>query len=200
MAAESELWDLIASGREGVLGTVKRGGLPQLSNVLYLPEPGGRTVRISTPADRLKARVLARDPRAVLHVTGDSFWAYAVAEGQATLTPAAAEPGDEILRTQHGAQPVRDRTQQLVAAGMTQGIVDLLELIEVDKQQCRQLVGAMRNRQQAPDLVAEIDPVGQSREFVVTRQMRDSGFRCAPFGNVFQQHDGAAAGHRLEGP
>ena len=94
MAAESELWDLIASGREGVLGTVKRGGLPQLSNVLYLPEPGGRTVRISTTADRLKARVLARDARAVLHVTGDSFWAYAVAEGRATLTPAAAEPGD----------------------------------------------------------------------------------------------------------
>jgi PPOX class probable F420-dependent enzyme len=98
MAAESDLWDLIASGREGVLGTVKRGGLPQLSNVLYLPEPGGRAVRISTTADRLKARVLARDPRAVLHVTGDSFWAYAVAEGHATLTPTAAEPGDEACR------------------------------------------------------------------------------------------------------
>jgi PPOX class probable F420-dependent enzyme len=94
MAAESELWDLIASGREGVLGTVKRGGLPQLTNVLYLPEASGRAVRISTTADRVKARVLARDPRAVLHVTGDSFWAYAVAEGQATHTPAATEPGD----------------------------------------------------------------------------------------------------------
>src|ERR1700735_5849767 len=94
MAAESELWDLIARGREGVVGTVRRGGLPQLSNVLYLPEPGGRSVRISTTADRLKARVLARDPRAALHVTGDSFWAYAVAAGRATLTRAAAEPGD----------------------------------------------------------------------------------------------------------
>src|ERR1700690_3103412 len=98
MAAESELWDLIASGREGVLGTVKRGGLPQLTNVLSLPEASGRAVRISTTADRLKARVLARDPRAVLHVTGDSFWAYAVAEGHATLTPAAAEPGADACR------------------------------------------------------------------------------------------------------
>jgi PPOX class probable F420-dependent enzyme len=98
MATETELRELIASRREGVLGTIKRGGLPQLSNVLYLPEPGGRTVRISTTADRLKARVLARDPRAVLHVTGDSFWAYAVAEGHATLTPAAADPGDEACR------------------------------------------------------------------------------------------------------
>jgi PPOX class probable F420-dependent enzyme len=94
MAAETELRELIASRREGVLGTIKRGGLPQLSNVLYLPEPGGRAVRISTTADRLKARVLARDPRAVLHVTGDNFWAYAVAEGHGTLTPAAADPGD----------------------------------------------------------------------------------------------------------
>ena len=98
MPTETELWDLIASRREGVLAAIKRGGLPQLSNVLYLPEPGGRTVRISTTADRLKARVLARDPRAVLHVTGDNFWAYAVAEGHATLTPAAADPGDEACR------------------------------------------------------------------------------------------------------
>ena len=53
----------------------------------------------------------------------------------------AAEPRHEILRAQHFAQPVGDRAQQLVAAGMTQRVVDLLELIEVDKQQCRQLVG-----------------------------------------------------------
>ena len=98
MAAETELRELIASRREGVLGTIKRGGLRQLSNILYLPDPGGRTVRISTTADRLKARVLARDPRAVLHVTGDNFWAYAVAEGHAALTPAAAGPGDEACR------------------------------------------------------------------------------------------------------
>jgi PPOX class probable F420-dependent enzyme len=98
MAAESELWALVAAGREGVLAAIRRGGLPQLSNVLYLPGDGGRTVRISTTADRLKARILARDPRAVLHVSGDNFWAYAVAEGQATLTPAAAEPGDDACR------------------------------------------------------------------------------------------------------
>ena len=83
----------------------------------------------------------------------------------------AAEPRHEILRAQHVAQPVGDRAQQLVAAGMTQGVVDLLELIEVDKQQCRQLVGVMRDRQQPFDLVAEIEPVGQRRQFVVTRQM-----------------------------
>ena len=75
----------------------------------------------------------------------------------------AAEPRHEILRPQHVAQPVGDRAQQLVAAGMAQRVVDLLELIEVDEQQCRQLLGVMRNRQQALDLVAEIEPVGQRR-------------------------------------
>jgi hypothetical protein len=34
----------------------------------------------------------------VLHVSGDNFWAYAVAEGRATLTQAAARPGDEACR------------------------------------------------------------------------------------------------------
>jgi PPOX class probable F420-dependent enzyme len=98
MASEAELRALIAAGREGVLATINRSGLPQLTNVLYLPGPGGRTARISTTADRLKAANLSRDPRAVLHVTGTSFWAYAVAEGAVTLTPPATEPGDEACR------------------------------------------------------------------------------------------------------
>lgn len=98
MATQTELRTLITDNREGVLGTINRNGLPQLSNVLYLPGPGGDTVRISTTADRLKARNLTRDPRAVLHVTGNDFWAYAVAEGHTTLTPPAATPGDQACR------------------------------------------------------------------------------------------------------
>ncbi|HVW40244.1 MAG TPA: PPOX class F420-dependent oxidoreductase [Amycolatopsis sp.] len=98
MAGETQLWELIATGRQAVLATSKRNGLPQLSNVLYLPEPDGRTVRISTTAERRKTRNLARDPRAVLHVSGKDFWAYAVAEGRATLSPVATEPGDEACQ------------------------------------------------------------------------------------------------------
>ena len=112
----------------------------------------------------------------------------------------AAEARDEILRPQHFAQPVGDRAQQLVAAGMTERVVDLLELVEVDEQQRRQLLGAVLDRQQASDLVAEIDPVGQRGQFVVARQMADLGFGVAPLGDVLEQHDRAAAGHRLERP
>lgn len=98
MATEDELWQLVAARRQAVLATLKRDGLPQLSNVLYLSEPDGRTVRISTTADRRKARNLTRDHRAVLHVSGDDFWAFAVAEGRAVLSPVAAEPGDQACQ------------------------------------------------------------------------------------------------------
>jgi PPOX class probable F420-dependent enzyme len=93
------LWQLVESEREGVLATIKRDGRPQLSNVLYAIEPGTRTARISTTSNRAKARNLSRDPRAALHVTGDNnFWAYAVAEGEASLSAVAARAGDQACR------------------------------------------------------------------------------------------------------
>jgi PPOX class probable F420-dependent enzyme len=98
MATDSELWELVARSREAVLATLKKDGLPQLSNVLYLPDADGHVVRISTTADRQKTRNLRREPRAVLHVTGDDFWAFAVAEGRAVLSPVATEPGDEACQ------------------------------------------------------------------------------------------------------
>ena len=47
MPAETELWDLIASRREGVLGTIKRSGLDRVYGVITsaglrpLPAPAG---------------------------------------------------------------------------------------------------------------------------------------------------------------
>jgi PPOX class probable F420-dependent enzyme len=88
MASEDDLWRLVAAGRQGVLAT----GRPQLSNVLYLADAARRVLRISTTARRVKARNLARDPRAALHVSGGDFWQYAVAEGTATLSAVASVP------------------------------------------------------------------------------------------------------------
>ena len=63
-------------------------------------------VRISTTAYRLKARNLARDPRAALHASGQDFWHYAVAMGDVTLGLVAA--GRLVVRLQlshlHGAE------------------------------------------------------------------------------------------------
>ena len=46
---------------------------------------------------RAKTANLRRDPRASLHVTRDDFYAYAVVEAIAELTPVAAEPDDATV-------------------------------------------------------------------------------------------------------
>ena len=112
----------------------------------------------------------------------------------------AAEARDEILRAQHLAQPVGDRAQQLVAAGMAERIVDLLELVEVDEQQRGQVLGIVLDASSRSISSRKLTPVRKRGQFVEARQMADLGFGVAPLGDVFEQHDGAAAGHRLESP
>ena len=74
MPDEQELLDLIANSSQGILAAVTRAGYPHLTNVLYDFNPAQRTARVSTTADRVKARILRRDPRAVRHVPGSHFW------------------------------------------------------------------------------------------------------------------------------
>lgn len=106
MATDEELWALIAARQQAVLATVNRDGARQLSNVLYVSDAGTRTLRISTTADRIKARNLVRNPAAALHVAGEDFWQYAVAHATAELSPVAGAPGDpatDELATIHAA-------------------------------------------------------------------------------------------------
>lgn len=86
----------VAARHRGVLLTLRRNGRPQASNVVYAVDGG--MVRISVTADRAKARNLARDPRASLHVTSDDFWRWVVAEGTAELSPVSTTPGDAVGR------------------------------------------------------------------------------------------------------
>lgn len=98
MADERQLLDLIANRREAILAGVTRDGYPHLTNVLYMWDAEQRIARVSTTADRVKARILRRNPRAALHVPGDHFWSYAVAECDAELSEVAATPGDAACR------------------------------------------------------------------------------------------------------
>jgi PPOX class probable F420-dependent enzyme len=97
---DERLLSLVAdsTARQAVLATLAADGRPQLSNVLYVWDAAERTARISTTADRVKARNVRRDPRAALHVSGDHFWQYAVAEGAVTVSEVAAAPGDPAVR------------------------------------------------------------------------------------------------------
>ena len=46
----------------------------------------------------------------------------------------AAEPADAVLRPRHRAEPGTHQPQQLVAGGVPEGVVDVLELVEVDEE------------------------------------------------------------------
>jgi PPOX class probable F420-dependent enzyme len=122
-ALDDKLLGLIAGTRQGVLATIAADGRPQLSNVLYVWDPAERVARISTTADRVKARNLRRDPRGALHVSGRHFWQFAVAEGPITLSEVAAEPGDDASRellamhgVHYGELDEDDFYRQMVAA------------------------------------------------------------------------------------
>lgn len=92
----SDALEFIRFRRNGVLATLKRDGRPQLSNISFVLGDDG-VIRISVTDGRAKTNNLRRDPRASLHVSRDDFWAYAVIEGDVTLTPTAADPHDDTV-------------------------------------------------------------------------------------------------------
>ncbi|EID13081.1 PPOX class F420-dependent oxidoreductase [Mycolicibacterium phlei] len=94
---DDKLLALIGGNTLGVLATIKRDGRPQLSNVAYHFEPRDLTIQVSITEPRAKTRNLRRDPRASIHVSSDDGWSYAVAEGNAVLTPPAAAPDDDTV-------------------------------------------------------------------------------------------------------
>ncbi|MCT2583068.1 PPOX class F420-dependent oxidoreductase [Actinophytocola gossypii] len=94
---EDRLLALLAGARNGVLTTLKRDGRPQLSNVGYTFDPDRGLIRISVTDGRAKTANLRRDPRASFYVTAPDFRSYAVAEGDADLTPVAADPADPTV-------------------------------------------------------------------------------------------------------
>src|SRR4029450_5864177 len=75
--------------------TLKRDGRPQLSNVAYAFDDG--VIRISVTEDRAKTKNLRRDPGGGFHVAREDCSAYAVAEGDAEVTPVAADPHDATV-------------------------------------------------------------------------------------------------------
>ena len=94
---DDKLLAVIAGNSLGVLATIKRDGRPQLSNVSYHFDPRALTISVSITEPRAKTRNPRRDARASLHVSSDDGWSYAVAEGDAQLSPPAAEPGDDTV-------------------------------------------------------------------------------------------------------
>lgn len=103
---------LLAESRLGVLATIKRDGLPQLSPVMPFYDPATGTLSVSMTEGRAKTANLRRDPRAAVEVTAPDGWAWATAEGPVTLTGPGADPHSaevealvEYYRTAAGEHP-----------------------------------------------------------------------------------------------
>ena len=96
---DDKLLALIADNSLWVLATIKGDGRPQMSNVTYHFDPRELTIEVSVTEPRAKTRNLRRDPRASLLVSSEDGWYYAVAEGDAVLSPPAAAPDDETVES-----------------------------------------------------------------------------------------------------
>ena len=108
--------------RQGVLLTLKADGRPQASNIMYGVGDDG-VIRISATADRAKSANARRDPRVSLHVTAEDFWSYVVVDGDADVTPTAAEPDDatvdelvDLYRSLQGEHPDWDEYRTTMVA------------------------------------------------------------------------------------
>ncbi|HUR14048.1 MAG TPA: PPOX class F420-dependent oxidoreductase [Mycobacteriales bacterium] len=84
----------LAERHQAVLVTLRADRSPQTSNVAFAFRDG--VARVSVTDDRAKTHNLRRDPRAVLHVLGDSFWQYASVRVTAELSAVSTELGDAV--------------------------------------------------------------------------------------------------------
>lgn len=79
-------------------------------------DSANRIARVSTTADRVKGRILRRDPRAALHVAGSHFWSYAVAACEAEPSEVVTMPGDAVCKELLGmARAIRGEVDEEVA-------------------------------------------------------------------------------------
>jgi PPOX class probable F420-dependent enzyme len=96
---DDKLLAVIAGNSLGILATIKRDGRPQLSNVTYHFDPRTLTFEVSVCEPLAKTRNLRRDSRASILVSSEDGWSYAVAEGDAVLSPPAASPDDDTVES-----------------------------------------------------------------------------------------------------
>ncbi|MFB4280459.1 TIGR03618 family F420-dependent PPOX class oxidoreductase [Nonomuraea sp. MTCD27] len=95
---EDELLEILGKQPFGVLATLKRDGRPHLASMVVNWNAGERVVRISSAEGRVKVGHLRHDPRATVHLQGDSVLSYAVAEGEAEVSEVTTVPGDATGR------------------------------------------------------------------------------------------------------
>ena len=99
----------------------------------------------------------------------------------------AAQARDDVLRRQGAAQQVADLAQQLVAGHVAGGVVDQLELVEVEVQQRVLHAPGREPRQQHRQRLLEGGAVEQPRQVVVAREEVELILRLAALADLLRQ-------------
>ena len=108
----------------------------------------------------------------------------------------AAPAGDQIARADDAGEPACDLRQKLVAGGVAQAVVDLLEIVEIEEHHGEfGPIGPERNRQ----LLLEAPAVGQVGDGVEPRHPIDLVLGVAALGDVLDDDDRAFALHTMDG-
>ena len=79
----------------------------------------------------------------------------------------AADPRHGVDLAHAGAEPHRDLLEQEIARGMAEGVVDVLEAVEVEKQQGRHVAPAADAGDRLLEPLEQQNPVGQPGQRVV---------------------------------
>jgi hypothetical protein len=82
----------------------------------------------------------------------------------------AAEAGENVRLAHRAGKPLRDRLQQRIAGVVTEGVVDALEVIEVEEQASDVIALCARLPDDFPELLVEQRAIGKPREDVVLRE------------------------------
>ena len=118
-----------------------------------------------------------------------------VRDGAGGVSSRAGEDQPELIATQTpenvglpqpGPQDVRDAAQRRVTDGMAIGVVDVLEVIDVEKQQGRRALEAASERDRPRELGVERAAVEQPGQRVVRREMPQSLLQALALGDVSQ--------------
>ena len=107
----------------------------------------------------------------------------------------AGEPADDRVRRQGGRQPVGNRLERRVAGEVTEGIVDVLEVIDVDVEQIQRFACAPRPRDATLQQMLELHPVWHLGECVDTREVAYPLLRPAAFSDVLRRVNTIAREH-----
>ena len=111
----------------------------------------------------------------------------------------AAPARDQVARTDNGAQPACDLDQKFVAGPVSETVVDLLEVVEVEKHHGQAIAGGIVAAKGQRELLLEISPVGQLGNGVEPRHSIDFELGVAALGDVLNDQNGALAGHAMDG-